>query len=255
MNFDFPLILVMLTLLTGAVWLIDRLFFAPRVTADTIPAEKDLERPYWVEMCRSFFPILAIVLVLRSFLVEPFQIPSGSMLPTLQVGDFILVNKYDYGLRLPVLGTKILDVGQPERGDIMVFKYPLDRQTNYIKRVVGLPGDHIRYQDKQLYINGVRVEREFLAALREEDRYLEQLGEVSHSINLSRASYNPGPEGEWTVPEGNYFMLGDNRDNSKDSRYWNFVPDELIVGRAFAIWAHFPPFPSLPEFDRVGLIH
>lgn len=266
MDINFPLILVILTLVTGLVWLLDLLIFRRRRTAldsgggrtESASAEETDEsarkEPYLVELSRSFFPVLLIVLVLRSFIVEPFQIPSGSMLPTLQVGDFILVNKFAYGLRLPVLGTKIVPVGEPKRGDIMVFKYPKDGKTNYIKRVVGLPGDKIRYQDKTLYINGKEVKTNFEAKLPPNELLQENLGGVKHELlhNLQRST-NSG-DGEWTIPEGRYFMMGDNRDNSNDSRYWGTVPEKLIVGKAFAIWMHMESFPSIPEFDRVGSI-
>jgi signal peptidase I len=258
MDIDFPLVLVVLTFATGLIWLVDILFLRKRRLAasgggdsPTEEAEKPAE-PYLVDLSRSFFPVLAIVLILRSFLVEPFQIPSGSMLPTLEVGDFILVNKYAYGLRLPVLGTKILDVGDPERGDVMVFRYPKDGETNYIKRVIGLPGDTIRYQDEQLYINGEKVPTSFVARLPPVELRREDLGEVEHDIFRTLGRKGPGGEGEWVVPEGHYFMMGDNRDNSNDSRYWGTVPDKMIVGKAFGIWMHWKSFTSLPSFDRVG---
>jgi signal peptidase I len=261
MNLDFPLILLTLTAVTGLIWLLDILVLRPRrqtraYPEGTIESEEQgtAGEPYLVELSRSFFPVLAIVLVLRSFLVEPFQIPSGSMLPTLEVGDFILVNKYSYGLRFPVVGTKILDVGQPERGDVMVFKYPIDGDTNYIKRVIGLPGDHIRYRDKTLYINGEEVESRFIAALPPVELYQETLGDVTHQLFLTSGKRDPRAEGEWVVPAGHYFVMGDNRDNSNDSRYWGFVPEELIVGEAFAIWMHWESLTSLPSFDRVGAI-
>src|SRR5690554_6466921 len=185
MNVDFPLIITVATLVTGAVWLLDALVWAPRrravqATEGGAATGEEAELPTLVEYSRSFFPVLAVVLVLRSFLVEPFQIPSGSMLPTLEVGDFILVNKYAYGLRLPVAGTKVVDIGDPERGDVMVFRYPEDGSTNYIKRVIGLPGDHIRYRNKQLFINNEPVARDFVARLPPMERWREQLGPVEH---------------------------------------------------------------------------
>ena len=267
MDIDFPLVLVVLTLVTGLIWLADKLFLRGRRAsaartggssapgADTVVLGGDSDEPkepYLVDLSRSFFPVLAIVLVLRSFLVEPFQIPSGSMLPTLEVGDFILVNKYAYGLRLPVLGTKVLDVGDPQRGDVMVFRFPKDGKTNFIKRVVGLPGDRIRYSNKQLYINDQLVETEFEARIPPLERYQEQLGDVKHDIYLTLGRSGASGEGEWVVPEGHYFMMGDNRDNSNDSRYWGMVPDRLVVGKAFAIWMHWKSLGSLPSFDRVG---
>ena len=262
MDIDFPLVLVVLTFATGLIWLADKLFLRQRRLAGFRangnaaggPAVENEEpkEPYLVDLSRSFFPVLAIVLVLRSFLVEPFQIPSGSMLPTLEVGDFILVNKYAYGLRLPVSGTKVLTVDDPRRGDVMVFKYPKDGETNYIKRVIGEPGDRIRYKDKQLFINGELVQTRFVARLPPVELRREDLGEVEHDIYLALGRPGGSGEGEWQVPEGHYFVMGDNRDNSNDSRYWGMVPDELVVGKAFAIWMHWKSLTSLPSFDRVG---
>ena len=263
MDFDFPLILVILTFSTGIIWGVDRLIWYPRrqenaknetasqqsITGD----EEESNEPWLVEMSGSFFPVLAIVLVLRSFLVEPFQIPSGSMLPTLLVGDFILVNKFNYGIRLPVIGTKVIELNDPERGDVMVFRYPVDRKTNYIKRVVGVPGDTISYRNKILYINNKQVEEKHIANLPPMQLFEEQLGDVSHQI-FKAPRAQTGKEGTWVVPEGHYFMMGDNRDNSNDSRYWGLVPDEMIVGKAFAIWMHWESLTSLPSFSRVGSI-
>ncbi|KPP98111.1 signal peptidase I [Marinobacter sp. HL-58] len=258
MDIDFPLVLVVLTFATGLIWLLDRLFLRKRrlAAAGLKPGEQEGDEeprePYLVDLSRSFFPVLAVVLVLRSFLVEPFQIPSGSMLPTLEVGDFILVNKYAYGLRLPVAGTKILEVDDPERGDIVVFRYPEDGSTNYIKRVVGMPGDRIRYEDRELYINGEKVESRFVARLPPAELWRETLGDSEHDVFLTLGRTGRSGEGEWLVPEGEYFVMGDNRDNSNDSRYWGTVPDELVVGKAFAIWMHWQSLTSLPSFDRVG---
>lgn len=261
MDIDFPLVLVVLTFATGLIWLADTLFLRQRREAgaqagqeQAAEAAEPPKEPYLVDLSRSFFPVLAIVLVLRSFLVEPFQIPSGSMLPTLEVGDFILVNKYAYGLRLPVAGTKILDVDDPGRGDVVVFRYPEDGRTNYIKRVVGLPGDHVRYRGKELLINGEKVDSRFVARLPPMELRRETLGENVHDIFLTLGRPAGSGEGEWTVPEGHYFVMGDNRDNSNDSRYWGTVPDEMIVGKAFAIWMHWKSLTSLPSFDRVGTI-
>ncbi len=188
MDIDFPLVLVVLTFASGLIWLADILFLRKRrlLASETdVVREEAPKEPYLVDVSRSFFPVLAIVLVLRSFLVEPFQIPSGSMLPTLEVGDFILVNKYAYGLRLPVSGTKILDIGDPARGDVMVFRYPKDGETNYIKRVIGLPGDTVRYRDKQLFVNGEQVESEFVVRLPPVEVRREDLGHVEHDIFLT----------------------------------------------------------------------
>lgn len=298
MDFDFSLILVVLTAFTGVVWLIDSLLFAgrrrkaaaagqghtegrPAEMQQAAPAggqptqgwsieehesvsaaedqrsaatESRVTEPVLVEYCRSFFPILLIVLILRSFIIEPFQIPSQSMLPTLEVGDFILVNKFTYGLRLPVLGTKIVPIGDPERGDIMVFRNPEDNRTNYIKRVIGLPGDTVTFVGKDLYINGEPVSETLLAALPVEDPkeliFQEVLGDNTFTIQKDSSPSNV--RNEWVVPEGHYFMLGDNRDRSRDSRYIGFVPDQNIVGKAFAIWMHWESFFSIPSFSRTG---
>lgn len=258
MDIDFPLVLVVLTFVTGLIWLLDKVFLRKRRLAAAglepgeVEADKEPKEPYLVDLSRSFFPVLAVVLVLRSFLVEPFQIPSGSMLPTLEVGDFILVNKYAYGLRLPVAGTKILEVDDPERGDVIVFRFPEDGRTNYIKRVVGLPGDRIRYQDRELFINGEEVESSFVARLPPAELRRETLGDTQYNVFLTLGRTGRSGEGEWLVPEGEYFVMGDNRDNSNDSRYWGTVPDELVVGKAFAIWMHWQSLTSLPSFDRVG---
>jgi signal peptidase I len=199
------------------------------------------------------------VLVLRSFVAEPFRIPSGSMMPTLLVGDFILVNKFSYGLRLPVLNTKVLELGEPQRGDVVVFRYPEDPSIDYIKRVVGLPGDHIVYQDKQLTINGEPVGQlpqgtyigtgAGAASTGASLRY-EQLGDVKHDI-LVRPGVR-GIEGEITVPPGHYFMMGDNRDNSKDSRYFGPVPEENLIGKAFMIWMNWDSTAEGVAWDRIG---
>lgn len=219
-----------------------------------------------VEGSNSLISVFLVVLVIRSFIVEPFTIPSGSMLPTLQVNDFILVNKFAYGLRLPVTNTKIIETGQPERGDVMVFKFPENRNQNFIKRVVGLPGDEIKIRDNRLFINGELINRNLV---REGDNgrfwqseYIETLGEVDHFI-WQEGKVNPftgkkvsnmAIEGEWTVPEKAFFVMGDNRDNSNDSRVWGIVPDELVMGEAFLIWMHWKPIFSLPSFSRNGAI-
>jgi signal peptidase I len=259
MDIDFPLVLVILTFGTGFIYLLDVIFWKAKrnVANASMPESTDellVKEPWVIETSRSFFPVLAIVLVLRSFLVEPFQIPSGSMLPTLEVGDFILVNKFSYGLRLPVLGTKILSVDDPVSGDVMVFKYPKDGKTNYIKRVIGTPGDIIKYKDKALFINGVKVPEQHIATLPTLKLFEEKLGAVTHQLYEKRRSPNVAAEGEWLVPENSYFMMGDNRDNSNDSRFWGFVPDHLVVGKAFAIWMQWGSFTSLPSFSRVGSI-
>ncbi|EPC03919.1 signal peptidase [Litchfieldella anticariensis FP35 = DSM 16096] len=266
---DFSLLLVMAVAVTGLIWLFDAVWLgsARRARVAAVEAEtgeqldeksrrRVAREPWLVDYSRSFFPVLLVVLLLRSFLVEPFQIPSGSMRPTLEVGDFILVNKYTYGLRLPVLNTEVVEVGKPQRGDVMVFRFPQEPSVNFIKRVVGLPGDRIRYEGKQLYVNGEPVPKRLLEEVpREAPNELlleERLGEVSHQIyNNPR---DPGPQvRELVVPEGHYFMMGDNRDHSNDSRYWGFVPEENIVGKAFAVWMHWDG--GLPSFTQVRQIN
>ncbi|SIQ42037.1 signal peptidase I [Marinobacterium stanieri] len=270
MNFDFSLVLVLVTALAGVLWLIDKLVFAPKRSQALSQAEATagralegkerdalLQQPGWADTARSMFPVLFVVLILRSFLYEPFQIPSESMLPTLKVGDFIVVNKYHYGLRLPVLNTKIVSNNDPERGDVIVFRYPEDTSINYIKRVVGVPGDVITYKDKVLYVNGEPQQQELLAKLppaRPTKLLLnERLDGKKHRI--FRDVYRPVIDGTWEVPEGHYFVLGDNRDNSKDSRYWGFVPEALLVGKASAVWMHWEGFFSFPDFSEVRQIN
>ena len=283
MSLNFPLLLVIAVAVCGLLALLDLLFFASRRRAaiasyqgsvsqpDGVVIEKLNKEPLLVEYGKSFFPVLFIVLVLRSFLVEPFQIPSGSMKPTLDVGDFILVNKFSYGIRLPVIDKKIIEVGDPQRGDVMVFRYPSDPNVNYIKRVVGLPGDVIRYtSDKRLFVNGESVAEKLIGSepntLGSAELYEEKLGAVEHQIRKEMSRYRSPPDNQWTVPAGHYFMMGDNRDNSNDSRYWDdpnipkdllgMVPDQNIVGKAFAVWMSWPEpkLSHLPNFSRVGLI-
>lgn len=294
MHINFPLILVVLVAVTGLLALLDALFLAPRrrrakaayEAAVDVPDPLTIERigkePLLVEYGKSFFPVLLVVLVLRSFLVEPFQIPSGSMKPTLAVGDFILVNKFAYGIRLPVLDTKVISIGDPQRGDVMVFRFPDDPRINYIKRVVGLPGDRVQYRDKQFIVNGEVVPITQLGTELEDEvprghplyhraqvRIMEeQLGDTTHQVRLRDPRLTqPLRTDEWLVPEGHYFMVGDNRDNSNDSRYWNskeipqelwgMVPDNYIVGKAFAVWMHWPEpkLRNLPSFSSIALIH
>lgn len=267
MDIDFAFWLVIATAITGAVALLDKVLLRPRRLLAVAAYQKEsgqsvdeamvatLSRePAWVEFPKSFFPVLFIVLAVRSFLVEPFKIPTGSMEPTLLAGDFILVNKFAYGLRLPVLGTKMLPIDDPKRGDIMVFKYPENPRINYIKRVVGEPGDKISYYNKELRINGELMPQTLLAQLpvgRPRFSVLEEdLGVLKHRIKTHLGGHlSPG---EWTVPDDQYFVLGDNRDNSRDSRVWGFVPDDLVVGKAFAIWMHMPGW--LPNFKRNGFV-
>ncbi|XCY73513.1 signal peptidase I [Pseudomonas sp. CBR-F] len=283
MSLNFPLLLVIAVAVCGLLALLDLVFFAPRRRAaiasyqgsvrqpDVAVIEKLNKEPMLVEYGKSFFPVLFIVLVLRSFLVEPFQIPSGSMKPTLDVGDFILVNKFSYGIRLPVIDKKVIEIGDPQRGDVMVFRYPSDPNVNYIKRVVGLPGDVIRYtSDKRLFVNGESVAEKLIGSepntLGSAELYQEKLGAVEHEIRKEMSRYRSPPDNQWTVPAGHYFMMGDNRDNSNDSRYWDdpnipkdllgMVPDQNIVGKAFAVWMSWPEpkLSHLPNFSRVGLI-
>jgi signal peptidase I len=271
MDIDFPLVLVVLTFACAFGWLLDILVLQKPRAAKLAQARSDMgitdsaildadqqqvlekvaKEPYLIELSKSFFPVFFVVLVVRSFLVEPFQIPSGSMLPTLKVDDFILVNKYEYGVRLPVVGTKVIPYKDPARGDVMVFKFPENPKINFIKRVVGVPGDRIRYQNKQLFINNELVEVELTQAPSLQNRmgrYTEKLGEVSHDIY--KANSAPRVNKTWVVPEGHYFVMGDNRDNSNDSRFWGFVPDELVVGKAFAVWMHWENVFSVPSFEQ-----
>lgn len=268
MDFDLEFILTVLTILSGLVWLVDALVFSRRrhhrqqtegsAMAEEAPATKARRRdPLLVEYSRSFFPVLLLVLLLRTFVVEPFHIPSSSMVPTLLVGDFILVNKFDYGLRLPVIHTKIVKIGEPKRGDVIVFRYPPDPKVDYIKRVIGLPGDHIVYRGETLYINGKPIPDKGLGFYTGPD----QMGAVLHQENLGGVVHDtliiPGMEhkqGEWTVPPGEYFVMGDNRDNSSDSRYWGFVPENNILGRAFFVWMNWDAFRDSALWHRVGTV-
>jgi len=278
MDIDFPLILVVLVFGSGLIWLFDHLFLAPgrkqalvelqRSYPDWSKEDSPQQREYrqrsdevareplLVEYSRSFFPVLFIVFVLRSFLVEPFQIPSSSMVPTLLVGDYILVNKFTYGIRLPAVRTKVLELNEPERGDVMVFFPPHLNDTYFIKRVIGLPGDRIRYINKKLYINGEEVSQKMLAQLPPgRPRYRlneETLGDAGHEVQTDMLRRND--DFSVTVKPGHYFMMGDNRDNSSDSRVWGQVPERDIVGKAFAIWMHWDSFFSVPSFQRVGSI-
>lgn len=295
---NFALILFVLTVVTGVIWFLDIFWLAPqrRARADAALADFDarqaklagegmrldaggrqqvadaiLRQPAWIEYSGSFFPVIALVFVLRSFLFEPFKIPSSSMVPTLQVGDLILVNKFTYGVRLPVINKKVIEVDSPQRGDVMVFKYPKDTSLDYIKRVIGVPGDKITYRNKRLAINGKELSYKALPDYLDEDtltyskQFEETLNGVHHRIlnderapawvnnpddfpNRKLCSYDT--EGfTCTVPAGHYFMMGDNRDNSLDSRYWGFVPDQYIVGKAFFVWM------NLGNLKRIGSFH
>lgn len=265
---DFATILTLAVLVTGLIWAVDALWFAPRRAPKLERAKAEgadgrvLKRlkhgPAIVEYARAFFPVLLLVLLIRSFLVEPFRIPSGSMMPTLLVGDFILVNKFTYGIRLPVIDRKVFDVGEPQRGDVVVFRYPENPSVDYIKRVVGLPGDRIRYQGKVLYVNGEPMPQTIIGHYDGPEANLvpnatlrtEQLGDVDHRILIQ--AWKPSAEGEFVVPDGQYFVMGDNRDNSNDSRYWGTVPESNLVGRAFLIWMNWNSANGGVAFQRVG---
>jgi len=295
---NFSLLLFILTLVTLAYWLAEKLHFEPRRTlaADALEQQDAARRerlanqgiakvdgdvsqarqtllaqPWWLDWTAGLFPVILAVFLLRSFLFEPFKIPSGSMIPTLLVGDLILVNKYHYGVRLPVVNKKIVANHDPQRGDVMVFRYPKDTSIDYIKRVVGVPGDEIAYRAQRLYVNGALVPTQprpdFFneESLRFEKEYTEKLGSVEHRIlvDLQRQLYLPQNESfpfrdncrysaegvSCKVPAGHYFMMGDNRDNSQDSRFWGFVPDENVVGRAFFVWMNFGNLKRIGSFN------
>lgn len=295
---NFSLLLFILTLVTLAYWLAERFHFAParvkaaknlehqdaarreelaskgiaKVDGDITPARDALlMQPWWLDWTAGLFPVILIVFLLRSFLFEPFKIPSGSMVPTLLVGDLILVNKYHYGVRLPVINKKIVPLNDPQRGDVMVFRYPANPSIDYIKRVVGVPGDEVAYKNQRLYLNGKLVETQPLPEFYDDEttryfkQYNEKLGALEHRIlvDVQRPSYirptDPFPYKEncsysaegvtCKVPPGHYFMMGDNRDNSEDSRFWGFVPDENIVGKAFFVWMNFG------NLRRIGSFH
>jgi signal peptidase I len=295
---NFALILFILLVVSGIMWVLDVFWLgnARRRVADKAVAEFDArhagkvgvnaeamageraalasritQRPWYLEYTASFFPVILIVFVLRSFLFEPFRIPSGSMIPTLQIGDLILVNKYQYGIRLPVIHQKVVALGSPQRGDVMVFRFPHNTSQDYIKRVVGLPGDQVEYADRKLSINGQAVPLRSLPRYFEEERvqyyaqYSERLGMTEHRIILSEGPGVPPMRAfahthqqacqysaaavRCKVPAGHYFVMGDNRDNSEDSRFWGFVPDENIVGRAFFIWMNFGNLGRIGSFQ------
>ncbi|MBE66491.1 MAG: signal peptidase I [Gammaproteobacteria bacterium] len=278
MDIDFSLVLVILVSISGGLWLLDvllikrsRLEAIQNYTLTQARGKKNSEiestvaelskEPLVIEYAKSFFPVLFLVLVLRSFLIEPFQIPTGSMIPTLNVGDFILVNKYAYGVRLPVVGTKIVSVDDPKRGEVMVFIPPHENKY-YIKRVIGLPGDTVRYENKSLFINGEPIEKEFVENITVNTSIgdlagtlsSENLGSVIHPTQHIDAAGGRRLRTTWVVPNGHYFMMGDNRDNSADSREWGPVSEENIVGKAIAVWMHKEPGLNLPTFFENRLI-
>ncbi|MFM8611053.1 MAG: signal peptidase I [Burkholderiaceae bacterium] len=295
---NFPLLLLLATAVTGAYWVAEKLYFLPQrrkaalaLQADVQQRQAELDRlgvkgdttdldearrkllaqPWWLDWTAGLFPVIAVVFLLRSFVFEPFKIPSGSMIPTLLIGDLILVNKYTYGLRLPVVNTRITDGKAPERGDVIVFRYPPKPSLDYIKRIVGAPGDEVAYLNKQLTVNGQLVPRKALSDFFDEDamRYSKQLeeragGKTYRVLNdADRPAFVPGVE-EFPyrencrysvegvvckVPPGHYFVMGDNRDNSLDSRFWGFVPEGNIVGRASFIWLNFGNFGRIGSFE------
>ncbi|GHC99569.1 signal peptidase I [Pseudorhodoferax aquiterrae] len=296
---NFALLLFLATLVTGLYWLAERLYFLPRrrkavaqLEQQTARRQQDLAakgitqvdnvdlaeaksrllmQPWWLDWTAGLFPVILVVFLLRSFLFEPFKIPSGSMIPTLLVGDLILVNKYHYGIRLPVLNTKITEGKPLQRGDVVVFRYPPKPSLDYIKRVVGVPGDEVAYLNKRLTVNGQPVPISSVPEFFDQDamryfkQYEEKLGDKPHRLLIDddRPAFIPGVENfafkdqcrysvegvVCKVPEGNYFMMGDNRDNSLDSRYWGFVPDANIVGKAFFIWMNFGSFGRIGAFN------
>jgi len=264
----FPLFMLLILVLTGIIWLVDYVFFQKKRLVG-------VQEPTVVEYAKSFFPVILVVFVIRSFIAEPFKIPSGSMMPTLLAGDYILVNKFTYGLRLPVLNTVFLDISQPKRGDVAVFHFPPNPKVDYIKRIIGLPGDRIQYVDKRLIVNGqaltVTQMEDYSYTKKEQrlgndvvvgdvevtaERFSEKINDVEHEMlthqgvpnhyrfNMIGQKFLKGEE--ITVPEGHYFAMGDNRDNSSDGRVWGFVPDQNLVGKAFFIWFNFD------EFSRIG---
>ena len=242
----FALFMLVILLITGLIWALDSIFWRKKRAAGSAD-------PVLVEYSRSFFPVILAVFMIRSFVVEPFKIPSGSMMPTLLAGDFILVNKFTYGLRVPILNNTFIEVGKPERVDVFVSHYPPDPSIDYIKRVIGVPGDRIEYRNKQLFINGEPAQLTLIDDYQyvapglnmvTAKHYQEQLGEVSHDVLIEDSSL--AIDGEVVVPAGHYFAMGDNRDNSKDSRFWGFVPEQNLVGKAFLIWWNFD------NFSRIG---
>lgn len=251
---SFELILVLVTAITGVITYVDKVVWAPKRNASVV----ETKEPMLVEYARSLFPVFLIVLVLRSFVIEPFRIPSGSMYPTLQIGDFIAVNKFSYGVKLPVVQTTIIPISEPERGDVVVFRYPSDPDVDYIKRVVGLPGDEVSYIGRVLFINGKPVNTEFIGRYEGTDSGAVMNGAAviketldngeSHQVLLDTDKSSLDMQ-TVVVPEDHYFMLGDNRDHSNDSRFWGFVPARNLKGKAFAIWMN---WDNGIHFERLG---
>jgi len=258
----FETILVVLTLLTGLIWLLDRLFFAKRRAESA--GLLDEKEPLLVDYSRAFFPVLAVVLGLRSFVAEPFRIPSSSMMPSLLIGDFILVNKYAYGLRLPINNKKFVTIGEPKRGDVVVFRPPHHPDQDWIKRVIGLPGDTVAYRDNTVFVNGVAMQYRRIGEYSGKGKGSDMTGATLLEEKLPT---RPHPvleregdpfavqgDGEWTVPPGHYFVMGDNRDNSEDSRFWevHFLPEENLRGKAFLIWLNWDWSAGGVDFSRIG---
>lgn len=267
MDFDFTWVLLASLLVAGPAWLVDRFWHRPKRMAELKKYRADGEKsgqsldfavikrlelgPVWLEFPASLFGVLILVFILRSFVVEPFTIPSSSMEPTLQVGDFILVNKWIYGVRVPLVGARLLGDRVPERGDVMVFRYPENPRINYIKRVVGLPGDELVYENRVLTVNGEVVKQELLKKVGPVTTSLETLDKITHRIHANEFA-TPRPSYRAVVGDGEYVVMGDNRDASYDSRFWGTVPDDHIVGKAFAIWMHMPGW--WPSFSRNRLL-
>lgn len=252
---DFASILFLLTVVTGVLWVLDRFKLEPARKAAAAAAGAEPAKANWlVDFGRQFFPVIAAVFLLRSFVVEPFRIPSGSMIPTLHVGDFILVNRFSYGLRCPVGDCKLLALGEPKHGDVVVFRYPVDPKADFIKRIIGLPGDTVRYVNKQLTVNGIPVAQKPLGLF--EDGRNQRYGEDYEGVRYDTLQNpdRPAQDFEFTVPEGQYFAMGDNRDGSSDSRYWGTVPEAYLKGRAFFIWMSWDFDTSRPVLSRIGRV-
>lgn len=264
MILDFSFWLLLLSVVCGVIWLVDSFVFKPRRTGKLVtdisgnPASAP--EPIVVEYARSFFPVLLIVFLLRSFLFEPFRIPSDSMMPGLQAGDFIFVSKYTYGIRLPIINKTIIETDKPQRGDVIVFRLPRDPKINYIKRLIGLPGDHVQVVNDQLFINGSPMVQE-PAGTYSDAKYTdaplatEDLGTVKHTVMFLHDGFHEPKDFDGIVPAGHYLFMGDNRDNSQDGRFQSavgYVPDENLVGRAQLIWFNYTPWLNVPKFSRIG---
>lgn len=256
-TFNFPLLLTIAVFASGIIWLIDILFFKKQRLAKNPQAKE----PTLVEYAHSFFPVLLIVLLIRSFLVQPYRVPTGSLEPTVLPGDFLAVNQFAYGLRLPVTNTKFISIGEPKRGEIAVFRWPVDPSVDFIKRVAGVPGDHIVYKDKILYINGQQATQTLIGdatdyepegniAVRE---YSENLAGVEHKILINPVG-GETDDIDVTIPPGYYFMMGDNRDDSADSRAWGLVPEKNLIGKAFVVWMSWDSQTHRIRWNRIGTV-